>query len=92
MSGLGFKLGLPGYVLPVRSRLLSTGQKVAASGRQHMRGSAAFDRATSFVVSFVEVLNRLNIVAVIGHHVPCDWASFLAIRSSCFLAIEAMSA
>ena len=27
MSGLGFKLGLPGYILPVRSWLLSTGQE-----------------------------------------------------------------
>ena len=27
MSGLGFKLGLPGYILPVRSRLLSTDQR-----------------------------------------------------------------
>ena len=54
--------------------------KVAAFGRQHKGGGAAFARATSFVVSFVLALNRVNIVAVttilvllvgvIGHHVP----------------------
>ena len=54
--------------------------KVAAVGRHHKRGGAAFGRATSFVVSFVLALNRVNIVAVttilvlhvgvIGHHVP----------------------
>ena len=51
--------------------------------------------ATSFVVSFVLALNRLNIVAVttilvfhvgvIGHHVPRH------IRASCSLAVRAMS-
>ena len=54
--------------------------KVAACGRHHKRGDAAFGRATSFVVSFVLALNRVNIVAVtkilflhiglIGHHFP----------------------
>ena len=54
--------------------------KEAAVGRHHKRGGAAFGRATSFVVSFVLALNRVNIVAVttilvlhvgvIGHHVP----------------------
>ena len=53
---------------------------VAAFGRHHKRGESAFGRATSFVVSFVLALNRMNIVAVttllvlhvgvIGHHVP----------------------
>ena len=38
--------------------------KVAACGRHHKRGDAAFGRATSFVVSFVLALNNLNIVAV----------------------------
>ena len=38
--------------------------KVAACGRHHKRGGAAFGRATSFVVSFVVALNRVNIVAV----------------------------
>ena len=38
--------------------------KVAAVGRPHKRGAAASGRGTSFVVSFVLALNRLNIVAV----------------------------
>ena len=38
--------------------------KVAACGRHHKRGDAAFGRFTSFVVSFVLALNRVNIVAV----------------------------
>ena len=38
--------------------------KVAAFGRHHKRGDAAFGRATSFVVSFVLALNKVNIVAV----------------------------
>ena len=38
--------------------------KVAAFGRHHKRGGAAFGRATSFVVSFVSALNTVNIVAV----------------------------
>ena len=54
--------------------------KVAAVGRHNKRCGAAFRRATSFVVSFVLGLKRVNIVAVttilvlrvgvIGHHVP----------------------
>ena len=38
--------------------------KMAASSRRHKGGSAAFGRATSFVVSFVSALNTVNIVAV----------------------------
>ena len=38
--------------------------KVAACGRHLKRGDATFGRATSFVVSFVVVVNRVNIVAV----------------------------
>ena len=38
--------------------------KVAACGRHHKRGDAAFGRATSFVVSFVLAFNRANLVAV----------------------------
>ena len=38
--------------------------KVAAVGRHHKRGAAAFGRGTSFVVSFVEAVNIVNIVAV----------------------------
>ena len=55
--------------------------KVAAFGRHHKRGRAAFGRATSFVVSFVLAFNRVNVVEVtkilvlhvgaIGYHVPC---------------------
>ena len=39
--------------------------KVAACGRHHKRGDAGFGRITSFVVSFVLALNKVNIVAVI---------------------------
>ena len=45
-------------------RIQSRYTKVAAFGRHHKRGGAAFGRATSFVVSFVVVVNRVNIVAV----------------------------
>ena len=58
----------------------SQSTKVAAFGRDHKRGGVALGRATSFVVSFVLCLNRVNIVAittilvlhvgVIGHHDP----------------------
>ena len=45
-------------------RIQSRYTKVAAFGRHHKRGGAAFGRATSFVVSFVSALNTVNIVAV----------------------------
>ena len=38
--------------------------KVAAFGRHHKRGGAAFGRAASFVASFVLAFERVNIVAV----------------------------
>ena len=38
--------------------------KVAAVGRHHKRGGAAFSHATSFVVSCVLALNKVNVVAV----------------------------
>ena len=38
--------------------------KVATFGRHHKGGGAAFGRATSFVVSFVLPLNKVDIVAV----------------------------
>ena len=49
--------------------LFTTTTKLAAFGRHHKRGGAAFGRATSFVASFVEVtrpeaVNIPNIVAV----------------------------
>ena len=44
--------------------ILSQYAKVADFDRCHKRGGAAFGRATSFVVSFVLALNRVNIVAV----------------------------
>ena len=76
--------------------------KVAACGRHHKRGGAAFGRATSFVVSFVLALNRVNIVAVttilvfhVGNgrfeHVRLD-IMFRAVRASCSLAVRAMRA
>ena len=45
-------------------RIQSRYTKVAAFGRHHKRGGAAFGRATSFVVSFVVYVNVVNIVAV----------------------------
>ena len=76
--------------------------KVAACGRHHKRGGAAFGRATSFVVSFVLALNGVNIVAVatilvfhVGNgrseHVRLD-IMFRAVRASCSLAVRAMRA
>ena len=38
--------------------------KVAAFGCHHKRDGAAFGRATSWVISFVLALNKVNIVAV----------------------------
>ena len=52
-------------VLRARIRaLFKAHTKVAAFGRHHKRGGAAFGCATSFVVSFVLALNRADIVAV----------------------------
>ena len=45
-------------------RIQSRYTKVAAFGRHHKRGGAAFGRATSFVVSFVLALNKVNIVTI----------------------------
>ena len=48
------------------STLFIATAKVAAFGRHHKRGGAAFGRATSFVVSFVVVaLNMVNIVGLV---------------------------
>ena len=38
--------------------------KVAAFGRHHKRGGADFGRATSFAVSFVLALTKVNILAI----------------------------
>ena len=38
--------------------------KEAAVGRHHKRGGAASGRATSFVVSFVVAMNRVDVVAL----------------------------
>ena len=48
--------------------------KVAAFGHHNKRGGAAFGRATSFVVSFVEAVNVVNIVAVstVAREIPWD--------------------
>ena len=65
--------------------------KVAAVGRHYKRGAAASGRGTSFVVSFVWALNRVNVVAVtrihvsyvgvIGRHVPCHYDFMFPRRS-----------
>ena len=46
------------------STLFITTTKVAPFGRDHKRGGAAFGRATSFVVSFVVAVNRVDVVAL----------------------------
>ena len=46
-------------ICPIQSQYT----KVAAVGRHHKRGGAAFGRATSFVVSFVVAMNRVHVVA-----------------------------
>ena len=62
--------------------------KPLIGGRHQKRGGAAFGRATSFVVSFVSALNRMNVIAVttiivvhvgmVGYHVPRQsWFMFL---------------
>ena len=43
--------------------------KLAGVGRDHKRGGAAFGRATSFVVSFGLVLNKVNIAG--SYHNTC---------------------
>ena len=51
----------------LRARILAPFKahtKVAAFGRHHKRGAAAFGRATSFVVSFVCALNGASILAL----------------------------
>ena len=45
-------------------RIQSKYTNVAGFGRHHKRGGAAFGRATSFVVSYVLALNKVNIVAI----------------------------
>ena len=44
--------------------IFTASTKVAASGRHKKRGGAAFGRANSFVVSFVEAVNIVDIEAV----------------------------
>ena len=46
------------------STLFIATTKVAAFGRHHRRGGAAFGRATSFVVSFVVAMNREDVAAL----------------------------
>ena len=76
--------------------------KMAACGRHHKRGDAAFGSATSFVVSFGSALNTVNIVAVCkllvlrvgtgrSEHVCLD-ILFLASRASCSIAVLARRA
>ena len=46
------------------STIFTASTKVAAFGRHHKRGGAAFGRPTSFLLFFVLALNTVNIVAV----------------------------
>ena len=46
------------------SALFIATKQVAAVGRHHKRGGAAFGCATSFVVPFVVAMNRVDVVAV----------------------------
>ena len=72
--------------------LFKANTKVAAVGRPPKRSATAYGRGTSFAVSFVLALNRVNVVTVtallvlhvgvIGHHVPCHYDfMFLAVRT-----------
>ena len=45
---------------------------VAVVGRRHKRGGAAFGRATSFVVSFVVAMNRVDVVDLVVDLVDVD--------------------
>ena len=44
--------------------LILTQYTVVAFGRHHKRGGAAFGRATSFAVSFVMAMHRVDVVAL----------------------------
>ena len=54
--------------------IFTASTKAAAFGRHHKKGGAAFGRATSFVVSFVEAVNIVNTVAVktVAREFPWD--------------------
>ena len=47
------------------STLFIATTKVAAVGRHHRRGAAAFGRGTSSVVSFVVAMNRVDVVDLV---------------------------
>ena len=47
------------------STLFIATTKVAAVGRHHKRGAAASGRGTSFVVSFVVAMNRVDVVDLV---------------------------
>ena len=47
------------------STLFIATTKLAAFGRHHKRGDAAFGRAASFVVSFVVAMNRVDVVDLV---------------------------
>ena len=54
--------------------IFTTSTKVAAFGRHHKRGGAAFGHDISFMPSFVEAVNIVNIVAVetVARNFPWD--------------------
>ena len=54
------------------STLFIATTKVAAFGRHHKRGAAAFGRGTSFVVSFVVAMNRVDVVDLVVDLVDVD--------------------
>ena len=54
------------------STLFIATTKVAAFGRHHKRGAAAFGRGTSFVVSFVAAMNRVDVVDLVVGLVDVD--------------------
>ena len=52
--------------------LFKANTKVAACGRHHKRGAAAFGRGTSSVVSFVVAMNRVDVVDLVVDLVDVD--------------------
>ena len=59
-------------VLKATFTLLKPNTKVAAFGRHHKTGDAAFGRAASSVVSFVVAMNRVDVVDLVVDLVDVD--------------------
>ena len=71
------------------STLFIATTKVAAVGRHHKRGAAAFGRGTSSVVSFVVAMNRVDVVDLVVDLVDVDLdvdlVDVVSLSSGCIL-------